>query len=171
MSTRSSAPVSGRLGPIQTIVLNASPGLLVVLYVLNTGSSADSFLTRLFNASYLGFGVQLLGSLAYFIVAGLIGHLKGDETEKTMEAARLYWLPAVMSMALLWMWMNAARRSELDSLVECVRESQESYEVAADALELGQPRRPRELTRRFSEVARDCLSYWSVDDRDLDFDF
>ena len=104
-------------------------------------------------------------------MAGLIGHLKGDETEKSMEAAGLYWLPAVMSMALLWMWMNAARRSELDSLVECVRESQESYDVAANALERGQPQRPRELTTRFSEVARDCPSYWNVDDRDLDFDF
>ena len=134
MSGQSSARSRGRYGRIRDSVLLMSPGLLVVLYVLNTGSSADPFLTRLSNAAFLGVGVQALGSLAYFIVAGLIGHLKGDEIEKSMEAARLYWLPAVLSMALVWMWMDNVADRNLESIIECIETGDGSYQIAYDAL-------------------------------------
>ena len=88
------------------------------------------------------FGAQFLGFLAYLLAAGLLGYLEGNDFQQSMDAATQHWLPTVMSMAVLWVGLTAAHHRNFDSLVECVRDSQESYEVAADALELGQPQRP-----------------------------
>ena len=169
MSGHPSAPAPGRLGRIRDNLLLASPGLLVALYVFTSRSATEPLSSRLFDAAFMGFGVQFVGFAAYLLSAGFLGHLKGNDVEQSMDAAKPYWLPAAMSIAIIWVWLSAGRHRDFDSLVECVRESQESYDVAADALERGQSQRPRELTTRFSEVVRDCPSYWNVDERDFDF--
>ena len=166
MSGQTSDPSPGRLGRVRDNVLFASPGLLVALYVFTSRSATGPLFGRLFDAAFVGFGVQFVGFAAYLFSAGFLGHFKGNDGGQSMDAAKPYWLPAAMSVAIIWVWLSVGRHRDFDSLVECVRESQESYEVAVDALELGQPERPRELTRRFSEVVRDCPSYWNVDDDD-----
>ena len=166
MSGQSSAPAPGSLGRIRDNVLFASPGLLVALYVFTSRSAIEPLSSRLFDAAFVGFGVQFVGFAAYLLSAGFLGHLKGNDVEQSMDAAKPYWLPAAMSVAIIWVWLSVGRHRDFDSLVECVRESQESYEVAAEALELGQPQRPSELMRKFSEVVRDCPSYWNVHDDD-----